>query len=267
MRIPVLESIMAIERQYNTGENPVLVTCSDMNAYVCKYMRTSMAAYKLVCELIGCHMSAAWQLGTPDAAFIAIKPAHWTVLQVPHVVSAVAIGCKKLDGVVDITPSTYADVADTKSMLIQILKIALFDFWLANEDRNANNANLLYEVKRSRLVPIDHGCILNTATFDSPMSQLTMTDTILYSGLFARIVRRFKPSLFAPILDEIKQDYIACLKRSKVQVDRILEDLPMAWGIDSILVNNKLQQLFDEKWEQDVWDNFIECLNNNTNNE
>ena len=29
MAIPVLESVKAIEQQYRTGEEPVLVTCSD----------------------------------------------------------------------------------------------------------------------------------------------------------------------------------------------------------------------------------------------
>ena len=46
MAIPVLESVKAIEQQYRTGEEPVLVMCSDMNAYICKYMRSSAAAYK-----------------------------------------------------------------------------------------------------------------------------------------------------------------------------------------------------------------------------
>ena len=52
MKIPQLHSLKTIERKYNTGEEPVLVVCSDLNSYICKYMRSSSAAYKLVCELI-----------------------------------------------------------------------------------------------------------------------------------------------------------------------------------------------------------------------
>lgn len=51
MVIPVLVSIKAIQQQFHTGEEPVLVLCSDKNAYICKYMRSSNAAYKLTCEL------------------------------------------------------------------------------------------------------------------------------------------------------------------------------------------------------------------------
>lgn len=51
MEILVLKSLKAIEQQYRTGEEPVLVMCFDMNAYICRYMRSLVAAYKLV--LIG----------------------------------------------------------------------------------------------------------------------------------------------------------------------------------------------------------------------
>ena len=61
MTTPMLESIKAIEQQFRTGEEPVLVMCSDMNMYVCKYMRTSASAYKLACEWIGSQMARAWK--------------------------------------------------------------------------------------------------------------------------------------------------------------------------------------------------------------
>ena len=35
--IPVIDSVKRIERQFRTGEEPVLVMCSDVNIYVCKY--------------------------------------------------------------------------------------------------------------------------------------------------------------------------------------------------------------------------------------
>ena len=140
MAIPVLESVKAIEQQYRTGEEPVLVMCSDMNAYICKYMRSSAVAYKLACELIGSLMAMAWQLETPDIAFVRIKSAHWAGRFAQHSLSAPSLGSKQMEGVVDVPPSTYGDVASTTAMLRQLMKIALFDFWIANEDRNANNA-------------------------------------------------------------------------------------------------------------------------------
>ena len=73
MPISKLESVKAIEQQYHTGEEPVVVMCSDMNTYICKYMRSSASAYKLVCELIGSKMASAWMQKTPETAFVHIK--------------------------------------------------------------------------------------------------------------------------------------------------------------------------------------------------
>ena len=267
MAIPLLESVKLIERQYHTGEEPVLVMCSDMNAYICKYMHSTSSAYKLACELIGSCMASAWQLGTPDVAFVRIKTSHWGGLNVHHNVSAPSLGSKWMDGVVDITSSTYSDVKATLRVLYQLLKIALFDFWLANEDRNANNANLLYDVMTDRLIAIDFGCILNTATFNYPLSQLTATDTILYSDLFQYLTSGKSQSVIVGFVRDLQADYRECLKRSRKQVRQILEELPKEWNISANNVESKLQQLFVEKWTDSVWENFVEQLFDNLRNE
>jgi len=267
MKIPVLNSVKAIEQQYRTGEEPVLVICSDMNAYICKYVRSSGAAFKLACELIGSRMAVAWQLDTPDIAFVRIKSAHWAGRFLQHSLSAPSLGSKQLESVVDVTPSTYGDVKATTAILRQLLKIALFDFWIANEDRNVNNANLLYDVGRGRLVSIDYGCILNTATFDYAMSQLTSNESILCSDLFQHLVSDKEIPNLETVLKELKKGYIESLKKSEKQVKFIISEMPKEWKVPSDTIENKLKQLFEEQWVNGVWDCFVECLNDKMNNE
>ena len=173
--IPHLSSIKQIEKQYNTGDLPVLVVCSDKEAYICKYMPSSNSAFKLACELVGAMMANAWNIESPATAFIRIETTHWAGIHTPHNLTAPAWGYKKLDNVVDITPTTCNIVKNTTELLLQLLKIALFDFWIANEDRTYNNANLLYDIIEEKLVSIDYGGIFNTSTFEYPLSQLTMT--------------------------------------------------------------------------------------------
>ena len=114
--IPKVYSVKTIEQQYRTGEEPVLVMCSDKNAYICKYMRSSAAAYKLACELIGVRMAMAWKLETPEAAFVKIRQDHWAGRFVQHSLSAPALGSKRMEGVVDVIPSTYSDVDVTTAV-------------------------------------------------------------------------------------------------------------------------------------------------------
>ena len=122
MVIPRLYSAKQIEQQFHTGEEPVMVMCSDVNIYVCKYMRSSASAYKLACEFIGVNLAKAWQLNTPGIALVNIRPAHWEGINVSHSISAPSIGFRWLDGVVDITPSTYAKVPAKAETLNQLMK-------------------------------------------------------------------------------------------------------------------------------------------------
>lgn len=262
--ISIIDSAKRIEQQFRTGEEPVLVMCSDVNIYVCKYMRSSAAAYKLACELIGARMAESWQLNTPDIALVKIKSSHWTSINQSHSLSAPSIGSKWLDGVVDITPSTYAKVPATVDTLEQLMRIALFDFWIANEDRNANNANLMYDVAHSRLVSIDYGCILNTATFEYPLSQLTTTDTILWSDFFRHLSQGQETATIQVIADRLKVVFRESIQRASVQVNQILDEMPTEWNVPQSVVKDKLLQLFDERWTAEVWDIFMECLNDNT---
>ena len=265
MPIQFIGSVKAIEKKYGTGEEPVLVMCSDMNAYVCKYMRSSSTAYKLACELIGSQMAQAWRLNTPEVAFVHIKQEHWAGLLIPHNLSAPAIGSKWLNGVLDITPSSMGLIEQAENTLQQLLEIALFDFWIANEDRNANNANLLYDIEHNRFVSIDYGCILNTATFDYPISQLTSTDTILWSDLFQHISHDVSQTVLHNAVNNIRISYETNIKRSENQIKEIVDILPSQWMIPADLITVKLQQLFDKGWKSDVWDNFTECLYENIN--
>src|SRR5574344_376980 len=259
MRIPQLDSIKVIEKQYETGDMPVLVVCSDKNAYICKYMRTVAVSYKLTNELVGYVMAESWKLNTPDTAFVQIKQQHWETCHVKHVLSAFSFGSRKLDCVVDITSTTFNEVPQTDNLLEQLLKIALFDFWIANEDRTCNNSNLLYDIENKKLVSIDYGGILNTSTYDYPLSQLTETDSIIYSELFSRLVADKKDA----ILNKAKgiySYYQNSIKKSKQQIDYLTEIIPSGWNINKDVVKDKLNQLLSAKWIDGVWINFNDCL-------
>lgn len=267
MPLKKIHSIKRIEQLYRTGEEPVLVMCSDVNTYVCKYMRSSASAYKLACEFIGARMAMAWRLTTPDIAIVQINPAHWKDINLSHSISAPAIGSKWLEGVVDITPSTYAEVPTDIDTLKQLMRIALFDFWIANEDRNANNANLMYDVVHRQLISIDYGCILNTATFEFPLSQLTSTDTILWSDLFLHIAKHKAKNIIINNATLLKEEYAECIEQSKTLAKQLIEEIPSEWHVPSNLVKEKLNQLFDENWINEVWINFTECLKENIQHE
>lgn len=264
MSIPILNSVKAIEHQYQTGEEPVLVMCTDLNAYVCKYMRSTAIPYKLVSELIGSEMARIWRFNSPESAIVRIKPDHWNGLRLSHSLSAPAFGSKKKMGVIDVTPTTISEIEDTPLMFAQLLYIALFDFWLANEDRNANNANLMYDIVKHLFVPIDYGCIFNTATYDYSLSQLTMTDSILSSELFDMLLAKYKDSVPAHVAN-LNRDYGINLFRCKEKVFEIISQIPAEWNVPKEVIANKVNELFKRDWYERVWLNFMDCLSEKVN--
>ena len=252
-----VHSIKTVERQYATGEEPLLVLCSDMNEYVCKYARTSGAAFKLVSELIGSLMARAWGLNTPSTAFVHIRPQHWARAGQN---GTIAFGSRRIECVIDINATTARSIVPSRKILYDILNIALFDFWVANEDRNANNTNIMYDIERNVLVSIDYGCIFNTAMYDYPMSQLTTTDTILASDLFLHIQRNFPvDGIAARIMDSYEANLDDCKRVS----DTLVGMVPDQWKVPGDLIKSKLAQLFNPSWCKSVLENFRECLSEN----
>ena len=262
----MLDSIKDIQKQYETGENPVLVMCSDKNEYVCKYMRSLNPAYKLVCEFIGSHLVEKWNIRSPKMNLVKIKAEHWSnFLSTNCIRTAPALGYMMLNSVVDITQTTYSHIQLSKKVLAQLLKIALFDFWVANEDRTYNNANLLYDVKCDELVSIDYGGIFNTSTFEYPMCQLTMTDTILYAEIFKQFKNRFSNNEIRTVAVGLEDYYRKSVDNCRGVLESVVLRIPLEWKVDNDIIFSKLMQLFDESWVDDVWTNFVECLNDNIN--
>ena len=212
-------------------------------------------------------MAKAWQLNTPDVVLVKIKSSHWEGISLSHSISASSLGARWLDGVIDITPSTYAQVPVNTDTLYQLMKIALFDFWIANEDRNANNANLMYDVVNDLFVSIDYGCVFNTATFEYSLSQLTSTDTILCSDLFAHLTQCIENSEFKSLTERLSWDFENSIRQCKLIHLEIIENIPQEWNVPQTVITDKISQLFDEKWLFGVWNNFIECLNENIHHE
>ena len=257
MKIPEYHSIKSIKKQFNTGEEPMLVKCSDLNEYICKYMRSLSTPYKLVCEVIGAELAYEWGLKIPMFALIKIHPEHWTPFITINL-SAPAFGSQLQKSVIDIT-SSWDNVIQTSSYLqLQLLNIALFDIWVSNEDRNWNNANLMYDTASNGLIVIDHGCILNTATFDYKLSLLTENESILYSNLAHVILKDISTELSEKFLLELKANFTKFRDKKDEIIGKILESIPINWNVRIDMVISKMNELFDQKWMDDCWKTFVE---------
>lgn len=180
MHIPLLESRQAIREMGSTGHHPVQFLCSDDHIWFCKYVLDTEDPHQtdlLYYELIGTTLLRQLGIPTPDVAFVRITKGSFTPEQVPNNAKhlqpgVVAFGSKRMLGdVVDDLQSyrTAKEFSKLKNPK-DLIRIALFDLWVANMDRGKelwdrpgqHNFNLLQVPAPGghRLVPIDHASIL-----------------------------------------------------------------------------------------------------------
>ena len=145
-----LQSIQTANRQYQTGDAPILILCNDMQDYVCKYALNGNAT-NLLCEYLAASFLKLWELPVPDFCFVQVNYEHVQQLGIPkHVIEKTCFGSKFSKSYVEL--NLFNDEPDLKKQTgyiahkMNLLKIALFDIWLANEDRNHNNLNLIVDV-------------------------------------------------------------------------------------------------------------------------
>ena len=137
-----VHSIEKIKKIIHTGSKPVLIMCDDEKDYYCKYQR-----HIVLREYLGHCFAQEWGIITPEAAWVNIAKEHIEQVHLAPPVRRIEHFDRAIFGSLQVPNATEID--DSWSYLKsnnnewpqELLKIMLFDYWLSNEDRNANNAN------------------------------------------------------------------------------------------------------------------------------
>jgi hypothetical protein len=141
-----------------------------------------------------------------------------------------------------------------------ILSIAIFDLWIANEDRTGNNYNLLFNPIEKVFIPIDHVMAFNGNNLDKEPYPLTMEDSILNSSLvqrlFFRTLQPERDELRLRIINDFTNDVAQCHKH----LSTFLQHVPEAWNISLADVNERLRFLFSNEWTGQCSDLFSRYL-------
>jgi predicted nucleic acid-binding protein len=141
----------------------------------------------------------------------------------------------------------------------------LFDIWIANEDRNHNNYNLLIDIEDQRnLVPIDHEAIFNSRSLNSPIYELSYEDSLISSPLFTNLLSENDFSKL--ILDEIKEIFYKKVGQCKDNSEEIIGRIPNDWRIIKKDLEIKLfNELFVDNWFISSFNLFLQFLQLNIN--
>src|SRR5690606_28010964 len=144
-----------------------------------------------------------------------------------------------------------------------LLKIALFDIWLANDDRTGGHPNLLVTADKEghTIRVMDHEAIFNTNGIERPLTLLTMEDSILmHPAMRPLLGKEFNRD--GALVGDLVQNLYLWVKACEQRTDEILSYLPADWRIDVATFTPLVhQRLFTEDWLRSVGHHFHELLN------
>lgn len=262
-----LSSISNIVRVIPTnGSRPVVVLAQDIEEYACKYDSKT----KLINEYLGHQFLQIWGLPTFPAAFVQISKEH-----IPEKILGGRIQAPMFD------KPTFGlrynnDAAEINDALLglrnnrnevnkfadrfDLMDIALFDLWLANDDRNHNNYNLLSV--SNRFIPIDHSNIFDGDGLGRKLSQLTVDDSILTSDLAFTFLnsKQKREARHAELLAQFPTFVANC----RQALPQLIENIPAEWCDNKQqLEQNIISSVMDDhNWTQQTISSFSELIHN-----
>lgn len=225
---------------------------------MCKYDKFSNHLFN---ELLASKFAKIWNINTPEIAFIKVKAEHIPNIKFPKLqlnwFEKECFGSLYLEASKEIDSSSISmfqdrafrnKIADKEDFL----KIGLFDNWIANEDRNHNNFNLLLHVspqKPSFFYAIDHVNIFNNGFLEYDIAELTEDDSIIKTKL-AKILFDKDKNLLKTV-DSLLETFYLCTQECENKLDEILDLVPNSWNINKSQIRERIiRNIFTQVWKE-----------------
>jgi len=180
--------------------------------------------------------------------------------QSQHQFDTICFGSKVRHDVYDCTPYflNSKEALSGIGLKVDFLRIALFDIWMANDDRTPNNPNLLISLdsgKQKRFVAIDHAATFNTGFLERPLYELSWEDSILYAPLFAAIFQNTNKDL--QVVEYTLQAFYRYVQICENELPSILNSIPVDWLSNPHLYLSRCKSaLFSGNWLKTVENTF-----------
>jgi hypothetical protein len=251
--LPSLNSISAIANIIQTrGSMPVVVMAEDFEDYACKYG----SPYKLINEYLAHQFLQIWEMRVFPAAFINIKKEHvLDDMLSPRLrlfdFDKPTFGLQYKNEAIDASNILLGLKNDGYELAkftnrFSLLKIALFDLWLANNDRNHHNYNIL--IHDYEFIPIDHVDIFDGGRLGNELAQLTDEDSLINSDLALTFLNsKAKLEEYVEVLIEKFPTFVYECGNA---LPHIIANLPGEWCDDKPLLQ---QNIITSVIENTVW--------------
>lgn len=272
---PVALRVRAVHDVMDTFHHPLLVQAEDGGLYYLKYAKTQL--YQLTCEWLCHYLLRAWEVATPDVAVLSV-PAGLLETMPPQARDAwrwldkPAFGSQQVVATVESSSFTNYGTAAELAVLSNpddLLWVALFDAWVANDDRRASHHNLLLGTdadagpRKLRCYAIDHAFTFTSQRFEA----LDATETYysfnanLSQAPAVRVVldewRAKWPLLWA---SEYERGFYLRVEKCRQYFPTICSILPEPFQLSAAEQTKLADFLFNEARLAQLWAEFFSSL-------
>lgn len=269
-----LNTITKAFKQFETGQRPILISCDDLNDWICKYDRDKK---NLFYEVISVEFAKLWEIKVPETALIKVDINHIPseyglanhLFDTPCFGSKFIKNSKELDQtlITLFKEKSYLNKLQNKS---DLFLIGMFDLWLSNEDRNFNNSNLLIDINDvscNLIYAIDHGSIFNSGgIIYGEIYQITEDESIINTD-FGKIIYN-STSDKKNLIDKTIEKLYLCTNKCKDNFEEILKKIPVEWDINIEEQSDLIKEsIFSDRWLKECENSFKTIIQSNLLNE
>ncbi|PRY98288.1 HipA family kinase [Marinilabilia salmonicolor] len=231
------EGISIIKEIPTDGHTPLKVLGDDYNQYVVKALKNSHDKNSLINEFLGYYFLRLWDIPTPEVAVVSIDPElisqteGLSVRHKPFLYENICFGSQWIENSIEL--EAFISLDKFKRELNNpedFFRLALFDIWIANEDRNPGNNNLLLCPDGEKLITItaiDHAFILASGGYDYLMPEELMfsyNESILHHQACRTLKRKIKADIIW--MDKARESFYLCIEECRQHFDEICGYIP-----------------------------------------
>jgi hypothetical protein len=263
------KSAIKVLREYPTeGHRPLQVMTHDYQFYVVKSAKGQVPPLAIQNEIL-CHFFLrAWNILTPDIALIEMRPdqtqGHLSGHNKPNYYDGLMFGSKLINNAIEVNQLFLSDFKRHHIYNpIELLKIALFDIWIENDDRKPSNFNLLLiedaETRNLRFCAIDHAFVFASMKHLDLQADLgvcqSYNDSILFHEGLLNWCATYVSDGFLNVFQRLFQRLV---QHCKEIFPSIVALLPPELGLGLDSQQHISDFLFDEKRNRIVFEEFTD---------
>lgn len=268
------KQVNSIVKRYDTeGHSPLLVFAEDFSPYVLKFRNNSSDNYSIAKEFICHYLLKCWAIPTPDISGlivdseIAMQCDKLRDREKRLINNSTCFGSRLILNAFELMNLVTAENVTAQKRIINtkdLLKIALFDIWVENDDRRPSNNNILLEPRGKNFIinAIDHAFTFSTLIFKELQYTdvcFSHNDSILYTPLGKSIIRKTKVD--RAYYEQLKEMFYLCVGNAKNNFHEIISNIP-----DNLFFTKEDETfladfLFNDKRNNNVFHEFSYIVN------